>query len=71
MCIRDRYKLTAFKMKTRYGQTYGTDKFKYLREVIEHNVSKNKAIKVQVNKMKITYNLTKDTYNKKSRVNYY
>ena len=38
-------KTIAKKMKTRHGQIYGTDKFQYLGEVIEHSVSEKETIK--------------------------
>lgn len=54
------------KMKTKYGDIQKTDKFKYLGELIEQNVSEKEAIKSRVHKMKLAYHMTRDVYNKKS-----
>ena len=47
-------------MKTWYEQIYGTDKYKYLGEVIERNVPEKEAIKAHVKK--VAYHLIKYTY---------
>ena len=47
------------------GNIKRTEKFKYLGEWIEPNLSERASLSMRVNKLELAYRLTKNTYNKK------
>lgn len=53
-------------MKTKYGKINRVTKFKYLGEIIEANASDKEGITARTRKMETAFQLTKNTYNKKS-----
>ena len=48
------------------GKIRRTEKFKYLGEWIEPNISEKAALASRINKMEVAYQLTKGVYNKRS-----